>query len=97
MTQLLSLWALHQSAGWPRAVGPNEGELMTLDTVIGGCVTFYLESEGELDERRIDILQTCLEELEALLPDLSDHAAEYFQRLRQVGSLLWDAQQQRLR
>ena len=28
-------------AGWPTGLGPHEGELMTLDTVIGGCVRYY--------------------------------------------------------
>lgn len=33
---------------------------MTLDTVISGCVTYYLESEDGLDPQRIDILENCL-------------------------------------
>src|SRR5438105_2508061 len=34
---LVSLWHSHQHAGWPRFSSPNEGALMTLDTVISGC------------------------------------------------------------
>lgn len=97
MNDLPPLWQMHQSTGWPRSVGPNEGELMTLDTVIGGCVTYYLESEEGLDERRMEILTTCLADLDALLPELAGEAAEYFVRLQQLGSLLREAQQERKR
>jgi hypothetical protein len=68
---------------------------MTLDTVIGGCVIYYLESAQGLDERRLDILESCLADLDALLPELEGEAAEYFQRLQRVGSLLWEAQRDR--
>jgi len=61
---------------------------MTLDTVISGCVTYYLESEDGLDPQRIDILETCLGDLNGLLPELADDASEYFERLRTLASLL---------
>ena len=95
MKDLLPLWEIHQSSGWPQSVGPNEGELMTLDTVIGGCVIYYLESAQGLDERRLDILESCLADLDALLPELDGEAAAYFQRLQRIGSLLWEAQRDR--
>jgi hypothetical protein len=91
MNEFVPLWRTHQAADWPRAIGPSEGELMTLDTVIGGCITYYLESGHGLDEQRLEILETCLTDLEALLPDLDGDAARYFQRLRQVGTLLREA------
>lgn len=94
MTDLLPLWETHQTADWPRAIGPNEGELMTLDTVIGGCVAYYLETPEGLDERRVEILKTCLADLDALLPELDGEAATYFRRLYEVGSVLWAAQRE---
>jgi len=66
---------------------------MTLDTVISGCVTYYLESEDGLDPQRIDMLESCLGDLNGLLPELADDASEYFERLRTLASLLLEAHQ----
>ncbi|MEW6544540.1 MAG: hypothetical protein AB1411_13145 [Nitrospirota bacterium] len=91
MSELLTLWDEHRNAGWPRFSDPREGELMTLDTVISGCVTFYLESEGGLDQPRVEILESCLADLEPLLPNLPDEAVEYFARLQILARLLLEA------
>jgi len=66
---------------------------MTLDTVISGCVTYYLESEDGLDPQRFDMLESCLGDLNGLLPELADDASEYFERLRMLASLLLEAHQ----
>ncbi len=88
MNEITSLWHVHRDASWPKVSGPHEGELMTLDTVIGGCVTYYLESLEGLDARRVAILEDCLSDLEGLLPDLDRETAAYFERLRRLASLL---------
>ena len=46
---IASLWEEHSREGWPRFSSPNEGQLMTLDTVIGGCAVFYLDGQTEMD------------------------------------------------
>ncbi|MCH7614164.1 MAG: hypothetical protein IH978_00245 [Nitrospinae bacterium] len=85
---LSSLWQVHQSAEWPVAGDVHEGELMTLDTVVAGCVTYYVEEHG-LDTQRVGILKDCLADLENLLPDLEpDDPQAYFERLQQLGDLL---------
>jgi hypothetical protein len=85
--KLNEIWQVHQSADWPGGLGSEEGQLMTLDTVIGGCLTYYLD-ELHLDEPRIEILRDCLAELEFLVTDLSDANIEYFHRLRYLGVTL---------
>ena len=90
MDQLSNLWGIHQNAGWPDALGNLEGELMMLDTVIAGCVTYFIE-EAQLDAQRREILQDSLSDLENLLPDVPDHAIEYFDRLRMVGFTLLES------
>jgi len=92
MTDILSLWQAHRDAGWPKISGSNEGELMTLDTVISGCVTYFLDAEG-LDAQRVEILESCLTDLDGLLPDIDDQASPYFERLRRLGRLLLEASQ----
>ncbi len=85
--QLSSLWHEHQSANWLVSGDAHEGELMTLDTVVGGCVIYYFE-EGEVDAQRVGILDDCLGDLESLISDLEPEAQEYFMRLQQLGALV---------
>ncbi|KPK24325.1 MAG: hypothetical protein AMK69_16295 [Nitrospira bacterium SG8_3] len=85
--KLDEIWQVHQSADWPEGLGSDEGQLMTLDTVIGGCLTYYLD-EQHLDEPRIEILRDCLAELESIVQDLSEANIEYFRRLRFLGVTL---------
>ena len=84
---LLALWTVHREAGWPARPGPDEGALMTLDTVIAGCMTYYLD-EHRLDAPRITMLQSCLADLDALLDGVEEPALAYFMRLREMGRLL---------
>lgn len=90
---LTRLWEIHQAAEWPVEVGSREGELMTLDTVVSGCVTYFFE-EHHLDPQRVTILEDCLSDLEAVLPELSDEPLDYFERVKQLGSLLLEVGRQ---
>ncbi|MCY4612456.1 MAG: hypothetical protein OXB94_02390 [Nitrospira sp.] len=87
---LTRLWEVHQAAEWPAEVGSREGELMTLDTVVCGCVAYFFE-EHELDPQRVTILEDCLSDLEAVLPELSEDPLDYFRRVKQLGALLLEA------
>lgn len=60
---------------------------MTLDTVISGCVTFYLD-EHTLDEPRVAMLHSCLADLDDLLVELDAEVRPYFDRLMELGRLL---------
>lgn len=84
MNELQVLWETHRDASWPESLGAVEGELMMLDTVIAGCVTFFFEEE-QLDPQRVGILQDSLSDLDNLLPELPDQAVGYFERLRTLG------------
>jgi hypothetical protein len=85
---IASLWEEHSREGWPRFSSPNEGQLMTLDTVIGGCAVFYLDGQAHMDSQRIAILQDCVADLDTLLDDLSEDSLGYFQRLRRLATAL---------
>ena len=85
---LVALWEVHRDAGWPKIEDGHEGELMTLDTVISGCMVFFLDSEEGLDPQRVDILEGCLADLDNLLPDMPDEWSGYFERLRTLAGLL---------
>jgi hypothetical protein len=86
--EIHELWLVHKDSGWPSFADPNQGALMTLDTVISGCATYYLDSEDGLDPQRVGILEDCLADLNGLLPGLTDDVAPYFERLQLLASLL---------
>ena len=87
MDELEGLWESHKNAEWPESLGMREGELMMLDTVIAGCITYFFEEEN-LDSQRVGILQDSLSDLDNLLSELPDEALGYFQRLRTLGTTI---------
>ncbi len=87
---LRTLWDQHRVAAWPKFSSSSEGELMTLDTVISGCATYYFD-ERSLDAPRLLMLGHCLDDLDMLLPDVPEETGEYFTRLRTLAGLLLDA------
>jgi len=80
-------WRVHQDADWPDDLGGYEGQLMTLDTVIGGCLTYFCQ-EHDLDHQRVEILRDCLAELEGVVEDVAESPSEYFRRLQFLGTTL---------
>lgn len=85
---LLSLWQTHKEDRWPQVVSQHEGPLMTLDTVISGCVVYFLDSPAGLDAQRIGILEDCVADLDNLTGELDEDCRPYFQRLRHLGTIL---------
>ena len=85
---ITSAWETHCSEGWPTFASPNQGQLMTLDTVISGCVVFFLDSPEGLDHQRVEILKDCLADLEAVTLELETDCQPYFVRLHRLGELL---------
>ena len=86
--EIVQLWETHCVADWPGGLGPLEGQLMTLDTVISGCVTYFFESQDGLDKQRVGILQDCLADRSDLLGDLEEEPVVYFERIKRLGFLL---------
>jgi hypothetical protein len=85
---IASAWEAHCSEGWPTFTSPNQGQLMTLDTVISGCVVFFLDSPEGLDSQRVEILKDCLADLEGVTTELETDCQPYFLRLHRLGELL---------
>ena len=85
---IATAWAAHCQAGWPHFSNPNQGQLMTLDTVISGCVVFYLDGSNGLDAQRIAIVKDCIGDLDDLTGELDAESQPYFLRLRQLGAML---------
>jgi hypothetical protein len=85
---ITSAWKAHCSESWPTFASPNQGQLMTLDTVISGCVVFFLDSPEGLDHQRVEILKDCLADLEEVTSELESDCQPYFVRLHRLGELL---------
>lgn len=85
---IASAWETHCGEGWPTFASQNQGQLMTLDTVISGCVVFYLDSPEGLDQQRVDILKDCLTDLKEVTTELDADCQPYFLRLHRLGELL---------
>ncbi len=90
---IASLWEAHSQTQWPQLNNPNEGQLMMLDTVIGGCAVYYLDSETELDSQRVSILEDCISDLDTLLDGLTDDCRPYFERVKRLARMLIETQQ----
>lgn len=61
---------------------------MTIDTVISGCVVYFLDSPEGLDAQRLVIVEDCVTDLDQLTEELEADYRPYFQRLRDLGLLL---------
>ena len=85
---IAAAWERHCANSWPQFTSPNQGQLMTLDTVISGCVVFYLDTPEGLDEQRFAIVKDCLGDLDDLTGELDVDSQAYFLRLRQLGEML---------
>ena len=82
------LWEAHKHEDWPRIAAQLEGPLMTLDTVISGCVVYFLDSQDGLDDKRRAMLGDCLADLETIEQEIEEECLSYFQRLHELGALL---------
>lgn len=67
---------------------------MTLDTVISGCVVYYLDSSEGLDHQRLAIVKDCLGDLDDLTGELDGDCQPYFLRLRRLGEMLLATERQ---
>ncbi len=89
-SKIATAWEQHCAIGWPQFASPHQGQLMTIDTVISGCVVFYLDSAEGLDAQRVAIVKDCLGDLDELTETLDSESKIYFVRLRELGAMLLD-------
>jgi hypothetical protein len=56
----------------------DKSDVIMLDSYVAGCVSTFINRDGKLDRRRIEILQECVRELAEYLPLLDGSVLEYF-------------------
>ncbi|MFC9228884.1 hypothetical protein ACFTZI_07925 [Streptomyces decoyicus] len=63
--------------------------MVLLDADTAGCVLTWLNNGGTLDPRRTRVLRSCIEELDRVIPEITESAGiQYCQRLRQLALLV---------
>ncbi|MGW0903317.1 hypothetical protein [Streptomyces sp. NPDC002853] len=86
------LWQEHLDAEFPvhlRGVEFEDIDMVLLDTHTAGCAHTWINNDGALDPERIRILQTCVADLDRVIPQISDPSGrEYYQRLHQLALLI---------
>jgi hypothetical protein len=89
------LWRKHQHAPFPARLRDEQVagvDLVALDAGIARCVDGWRSGDGHLDEAGRTELGRRLDELDAVRPLLTSRAESlYFERLRQVATVLLDA------
>jgi len=54
--------------------------MVTLDADIAGCIQTWLDSSSDLDAKRQEVLRSCLDDLDRVLPRLNDpEEVDYYQ------------------
>ncbi|SFJ76384.1 hypothetical protein [Streptomyces pini] len=85
------LWQEHLDAGFPAGLRGVEFEgidMVMLDADTAGCVCTWLNNGGALDPERRRILQTRLEDLARVIPQISAPSGrQYYQRLHRLALL----------
>ncbi|BFU92313.1 MAG: hypothetical protein NTAFB01_35000 [Nitrospira sp.] len=87
-SMIATAWEQHCADEWPQFSSPDQGQLMTIDTVISGCVVYFLDSSEGLDHQRVAIVKDCLGDLDELTQALDTEPQAYFYRLRELGTML---------
>ncbi|MGW8742608.1 hypothetical protein [Streptomyces sp. WAC 04229] len=60
-----------------------------LDADTSGCVLTWLNNDGALDPEGSRILQSCIEDLDRVIPEITDRAGiHYYQRLHRLALLV---------
>ncbi|GAA1891259.1 hypothetical protein [Asanoa iriomotensis] len=89
------LYARYRAMPYPREMRPADVagvSMILLDANVAGCVHTWLANGGALDTKRWQILASCLDDLDRVLPLLTqepDHA--YFATCRTVARLVLES------
>ncbi|MGW7287930.1 hypothetical protein ACWGH4_20855 [Streptomyces sp. NPDC054847] len=86
------LWQEHLDADFPatlRGVEFEDVDMVMLDADTAGCTYTWISNGGALDPERRRILQSCIEKLDRVIPQISDPSdRQYYQRLHRLALLV---------
>jgi hypothetical protein len=93
MDELVTRWRDFQANPFPQECVGHEIQgidLVALDTFTSGCISAYIEHNGELDAQRRAVLQTCIQELQTATVQLQGAARAYFGQLLGLAARVID-------
>ena len=89
------LYEEHLRAGFPERLRdevPSAVDVAVLDADVAGVVSTWVHDGGRPDPALRAVLSACSQDLDRLLPELTDvHERRYVGRLRQLAGLLAEA------
>jgi hypothetical protein len=91
MNELKKLWDAHIQVKFPKGYAGTEVEgidLMLLDTFTSGCISTFLDRNGNLDLWRTAILGVCYRDLAIVNRELEGDVLEYFILLENMAKLV---------
>ena len=89
-SEIQRLWQEHLRP-FPKGYGGEEIDgidLALLDTETAGCIYTYINSGGQLDPWRTEILKNCLNDLTAVTQKLDGNAFDFFNQLKILAKLV---------
>jgi len=93
--EVRQLWQQHLDRPFPPRVRGEEVDgvdMVMLDADIAGCVDTWLGSSSDLDAARIGILRACFDDVDRVLPNLSDPSENaYYSALRDLAIAVFEA------
>src|SRR5690606_4263297 len=84
MLPIQALWEKHLATSFPPELAGEEVEhmdLALLDAATAGCISEFLENEGQLDLRRTAMLGLCHRHVAVVARQLEGEGQDYFLRL----------------
>ncbi|MBW6433472.1 hypothetical protein KZ829_06910 [Actinoplanes hulinensis] len=90
---VIELWKTHREAAFPSRLRGEDVvgvEMVMLDSDVAGCIMIWLNNDGDIDDRRWNILAACEQDLNRVIPELADYEASYYQRLLDMAVLVLD-------
>jgi hypothetical protein len=80
------MWDEYQSMAFPDDYAGkdiNDICVTSLDTFAAGCISAYV-GDGRLDKKRIEVLRSCLDDLDTIIPALDERPKVYFSALKEI-------------
>ncbi|WIM98382.1 hypothetical protein ACTOB_001981 [Actinoplanes oblitus] len=65
--------------------------MVLLDSDVAGCIGTWLDNGGAIEGPWWDVLSTCEQQLERVVPELSGYEASYCRRLLDMTALVLEA------
>lgn len=94
MTEIEQLWQESLRYAFPREVNGatiNGVDLTEVDSFSAGCISSFIDSKGTLDQNRVNILKSCISDLEKIILTLEGEAKRYFEKRLRLGKLVISA------